>query len=275
MYIQIFLAVWSVHDHNKYGFEENGCTSLVESPRSLNFEKTDPKPPVWRAHICYHNSRGNSRLGKSLGSRFLDRENDKQTCVRANKCQTFFHNYRYGKRTFTIDVNSNQLQSSSLVFGQPPSHSGRGSTWLHHHLKIRTRHHIFFNLPTFLCVTFALASVFAARHLCPCPTSKNKEIWRFPQTTLTWSSLPPTSLSPLKNIACALPETSFEVHFNSLLIDRTGCFIQLLPHHFQNIDHHNQACFMLEPHSYHNCPWQCSLFFPCLLPINPCLGLLR
>ena len=69
--------------------------------------------------------------------------------------------------------------------------------------------------------------------------------------------------------------TNFKVCVNSFSIDTEVGFVQLLFHHFQNLDHHHQACFMFEPLPQHSFPWPRSLFFPCLFPINPLSDFLR
>ena len=89
-YIQSFLAVRSVHGHDKNSSKENGCNPLFESPFSLGCETlirthSSGEPQfATMTHVPKH-----LQFGYIPGSPLLKRKDDKQMCVRKHVSAIF------------------------------------------------------------------------------------------------------------------------------------------------------------------------------------------
>ena len=146
--------------------------------------------------------------------------------------------------------------------------------------------HIFdttsFDKPAFIRLTFAPACIWQQDpFVLAGPTSARKEIWRFPQKALTFVPSPRTSLSQSFEEhglrLCHGPplRTDVESWLLTLPMNNMGCFFQFFFHHFENICHHCQAHFTLEPHAYHNFIGRVPCFFLVRYPSINFWGLLR
>ena len=211
MYIEIFLALLSMH-----GSKENDCTSLLKSPRSLNFEKLIRMllcgEPQFATMTHTHTPRELLVQAHSRISFSWNKEDDRQLCVRAKKCQQFSTITDVAEERWRLMLTEINCPASASSLGNRPiilfvgqldfTTVSKRSSW-------KSGHYNFNDKPTFIRVTLALACVFDSKF----PSHKERDLKFFHgRLSLLTHPLPPPPLKKHGLLLCQEPplRTDFE-----------------------------------------------------------------